>query len=683
MGQESQENQITLHVLLLIVFTVFGILLGVIIVISGWDTIALYPLAVAAISMWIAHITDLGTPSQRIYFYVTLILLALIYYGYHDGPITDIPIILCLLIILLARVKDRKLISIIGLSYIFYILENIFITGYLHAHTAPIVYSRIALGVVCLISATCISNHFIKLDESSKDEIDDVKAELIAAEKENERFLANMSHELRTPINAIRGTSDIMLNSRLAGQDKRNALNIKNSARRLTRQVDDVLLYSELQNDRFTLNYTEYEPLSVINDAVSEAFKLNRNGRLEFAIDVEQNLPRVLEGDPHAIKNLIVRLLDNSIKFTFVGGGYMHVWTREEEYGVNLNIDIHDTGCGITREEQEKLFNGIYIVDSSSERKRGGLGLGLTIVQQIVSAMNGYVFLESKPNEGTHVHVTIPSKVIDKSPAFEMENPEKYKILYFFNYSKYVRPEIAQYYQSMVDHIVSYKGLDVSAAYSMEEVKDKMERGGFTHLFIAANVYRSEPVFIDKIASYKPVCVFGEPDFRLRKGSLATVISKPIFTLNVINYLQNTVDGVMDKTVISKEDYSGKLALVVDDDDMNLMVANGVLSQMGVESETANSGEVSIEMCSSKDYDIIFMDYMMPEMNGIKAMRAIREIRGGRYKNVPIIVLTANAVSSAREDFKREGFDDFMSKPIESCSLRKIISKYLGKGVER
>ncbi|MBQ4231854.1 MAG: hypothetical protein II699_01120, partial [Lachnospiraceae bacterium] len=114
MGQESQENQITLHVLLLIVFTVFGILLGVIIVISGWDTGALFPLTCAAVSMWVVHIMDLGTPSQRIYFYVTLILLALIYYGYHDGPITDIPIILCLLIILLARVKDRKLISIIG-----------------------------------------------------------------------------------------------------------------------------------------------------------------------------------------------------------------------------------------------------------------------------------------------------------------------------------------------------------------------------------------------------------------------------------------------------------------------------------------------------------------------------------------------------------------------------------------
>jgi CheY-like chemotaxis protein len=217
----------------------------------------------------------------------------------------------------------------------------------------------------------------------------------------------------------------------------------------------------------------------------------------------------------------------------------------------------------------------------------------------------------------------------------------------------------------------------------MEEVKDKMEKGGFTHLFIAANVYRSEPVFIDKIASVKPVCVFGEPDFRLRKGSMATVISKPIFTLNVVNFLRNTADGVSEKVVISKEDYSGKLALVVDDDDMNLMVANGVLSQMGVESETANSGEASIEMCSSKNYDIIFMDYMMPEMNGIKAMRAIREIKGGRYKNVPIIVLTANAVSSAREDFKREGFDDFISKPIESVSLKKIISKYLGKGVER
>ena len=683
MGQESQENQITLHVLLLIVFTVFGILLGVIIVISGWDTVALFPLTCAAVSMWTVHILDLGTPSQRIYFYVSLILLALVYYGYHDGPITDIPIILCLLIILLARVKDRKLISIIGLSYILYILENIFITGYLNPTTAPIVYSRIALGVVCLISATCISNHFIKLDESSKGEIDDVRAELIAAEKENERFLANMSHELRTPINAIRGTSDIMLNSRITAQDKRNALNIKSSARRLTRQVDDVLLYSELQNDRFTLNYTEYEPLSVINDAIADAFKLNKNGRLEFAIDVDQNLPRVLEGDPHAIKNLIVRLLDNSIKFTFIGGGYMHVSTREEEYGVNLNIDIHDTGCGITLEEQQKLFNGIYIVDSSSERKRGGLGLGLTIVQKIVSAMNGYVFLESKPNEGTHVHVTIPSKVIDKAPAFELNNPEKYKVLYFFNYSKYVRPEIAQYYQSMVDHIVSFKGLDVSAAYSMEEVKDKMEKGGFTHLFIAANVYRSEPVFIDKIASVKPVCVFGEPDFRLRKGSMATVISKPIFTLNVVNFLRNTADGVSEKVVISKEDYSGKLALVVDDDDMNLMVANGVLSQMGVESETANSGEASIEMCSSKNYDIIFMDYMMPEMNGIKAMRAIREIKGGRYKNVPIIVLTANAVSSAREDFKREGFDDFISKPIESVSLKKIISKYLGKGVER
>lgn len=677
MNQEMQENRTSLHVLLLIVFTVFGILLNIIIIISDWEMIALVPVTFAIFFIWGIHVFNVGTDKQRIYTYIFCISLALVYYAAHDGPITDIPIILCLLIILLARIEDRRLISITGLSYIVYLLEDIFFTGYLNLNTPTIVYSRIALGVVCLVSAVLISNYFIKLNDKAQVKVDEIKADLVAAEKENERFLSNMSHELRTPINAIGGTSNIMLSSDISNDAKSNVMVIKNSARRLTRQIDDVLLYSELQNNRFIVSMIDYEPLSVINDAVTDAFRFNRNSKLEFAIDVDQDLPKVLKGDPVALKNVIVRLLDNTIKFTYIGGGYMHVYTREESYGVNLNIDIYDTGCGITKNEQAKLFEGVYLADSSAERKRGGLGLGLTIVRGIVSLMGGYVYLESKANEGTHVHVTIPSEVIDPSPAFELKNIERYKILYFFNYTKYARAEIAQYYQSIVDHIVNFRGLNARPAHSMEKLRDEIAVGEYTHLFIASNIYRSEPEYIDKLSKTIPVCIFGEPDFKLRRGSRATVIPKPVFTLDVINYLIATADGVVEDTVDYSVDYSDKLVLVVDDDDMNLMVARGILNQMGIPCETVNSGEGAINMCRAKDYNIVFMDYMMPEMNGIKAMKTIREIRSGYYKRVPIVVLTANAVSSAREEFMSEGFDDFMTKPIETAPLKRIIDKYL------
>ncbi|MCR4716265.1 MAG: response regulator [Lachnospiraceae bacterium] len=680
MRQENKENQMSLHVLLLVVYTVFGLLLGIIIVISGWNKLALIPLIAIVAFIWVVHIAGIGTDMQRMYTYLVVILLGIAYYGFHRGPITDIPVILCLLIILLARVENRKLISITGLSYIIYLIENV-ITGYIGPGTPIIVYSRIVLGIVCLLAATMISNHFIKLNEKARVEVDEIKADLHAAEKENERFLANMSHELRTPVNAIRGTSDIMLNSNLSKSNEKNAQNIKNSARRLTRQIDDVLLYSELENNKFSINITEFEPLSVINDAIADAFKMNRNSRLEFAIDVEQDIPNKLEGDPIAIKNIIVRLLDNAIKFTYVGGGYMHVYTRAESYGVNLNIDIHDTGCGITKAEQTKLFKGAYLIDSSSERKRGGLGLGLTIVQGLVSAMNGYALVESKANEGTHAHVTIPCRIIDETPAFDIVRADEYKVLYFFNYSKYVRPEIAQYYQSLVDHIAGYKGIETKMAHSLDEIRAEIAMGGYTHLFIASNIYKSDPEYIDKLAKQMPVCVFGEPNFKLRNGSRATVIRKPVFTLNVINYLINTIDGVVTEDDFELDDYSGKLALVVDDDDMNLMVAKGILSQLGLECETVNSGKGAIKLTEEKDYDIIFMDYMMPEMNGIKAMKSIREVRDGIYKDRPIVVLTANAVSSAREDFMSEGFDEFMTKPIESASLRRVMSKCLSAEV--
>jgi CheY-like chemotaxis protein len=423
-----------------------------------------------------------------------------------------------------------------------------------------------------------------------------------------------------------------------------------------------------------------YEPISVINDAVAGVPWDQMPNDLDFALDVQPDIPKVLNGDANKLKKIIMALLENAVKFTEAGGGYLYVSTRDENYGVNLNIDLWDTGIGMDREQVARLYHSFYKVDSGMEKKTGGLGLGLAIVHGMVTAMGGFVSLDSEPERGTHVHVTIPQQIKNKQSSITLQDHGQYRIACYFNQDKYVRREVAEYYSRMIGHFREGLGLDIRRADSLEELKHIVDEGGITHLFVADWEYRMDRDYFERLAGQVSVNLFAGRDFRLPADSGIHILNKPVYIMSVVNHLYATAPGRNIQTAEQKITFSGVRALVVDDDNMNLVVARGILKSYGIQAEICLGGGAAVEKCSLEDYQIIFMDHMMPEMNGIETMHRIRALRRGYYKNIPIVVLTANAVSGAREMFLREGFDEFLAKPIELLEMTRVLKKMLLRG---
>ena len=347
----EEEHQVSFHIMLLAVFTGLCLLLDVVIAVSRWGSIAIGFISGAVAVCWFVHFGKVGSGRQRLYLYVFIMLVILGYYAYQEGSITDVPIVLCLLIIVLSRNHEKRLIYIVAGSYLVYLLENVFITHYLRWGIEQIVISRIMLGIACLFGAAFISAYFMRQKDKTDVRLVQIEKQLAMAQKENELFLSNMSHELRTPINAVNGVSELLLNSNLPPEVEKEVLVIKSAGRRLYRQISDVLDFSEIQTGHFALSKENYEPLSVVNDALNIVFEGYEEKSLDFAVDVECELPKLLYGDAVRMRKLLVCLMDNAVKFTDQGGGYIYISKRDEQYGINLNIDIWDTGCGIIMEK--------------------------------------------------------------------------------------------------------------------------------------------------------------------------------------------------------------------------------------------------------------------------------------------------------------------------------------------
>jgi CheY-like chemotaxis protein len=275
------------------------------------------------------------------------------------------------------------------------------------------------------------------------------------------------------------------------------------------------------------------------------------------------------------------------------------------------------------------------------------------------------------------VHVSIPQQIHNSEPSISVADHGNYRIACYFNSDKYARPEIAEYYSRMVSHIRDGLGFEIQQAQSMEELKQIITTRTITHIFIAEWEYRMEQKYFEDMGKKYYVNVFADHDFEALQGSSIRVMRKPVYIMSVVNLLKATTPGSITENVEKKLAFPQVKALVVDDDRMNLTVVKGVLKSYQIEADTCLSGAAAIDKCRSEDYQIIFMDHMMPGMNGIEAMQKIRMLRKGYYQNIPIVVLTANAVSGAREMFMKEGFDEFVSKPIELSEMSRTLRKML------
>ena len=506
------------------------------------------------------------------------------------------------------------------------------------------------------------------------------KYKALEANKEIERaakmktdFLANMSHEIRTPMNAVIGMAEMALREDIPDAARDYIIQIKSSGRALLAIINDILDFSKIESGKMDIIPIEYDTMSVFNDVTNIVMTRLVDKDVELDLNIMPDVPVLLFGDNIRIRQILINIANNAVKFTKTGSIRIIVtFDREGEMNGTLNVSVKDSGIGIKEEDLGKIFESFQQVDSTRNREVEGTGLGLAITQNLLKLMNGKLSVESEYEKGTTFTFSVPQMIVDPTAAMIVREPDKSIAVSLFS-NKILAESFARDSARLGVRVVNLpKDMDLEELYTAIRKKNTdstlfffLEKEKLTFKrkkFIKAHPEIIAVLVTDFIAESRPSL----PNMLIVKKPLSAMNLSMIYNREKISFAGS---GDQDEDI----DFTAPEAwvLIVDDNAVNLTVAEGLLEPLKLKTATANSGKEAVRKTKERRYDIIFMDHMMPEMDGIAATQVIRRMRDD-YKDVPIIALTANAVGNAREMFLNAGMNDFIPKPIE---VRTLLSK--------
>ena len=420
-----------------------------------------------------------------------------------------------------------------------------------------------------------------------------------------------------------------------------------------------------------------YMAVSLTNDMIAE-YRMNDHKKdLELVVDLDPLVPTTMKGDFRKIQKMIRHLVDNALKFTVRGGVYVHITASKRDYGINLMVEVTDTGCGIARKEVSRLSKGLYQANKKRNRSSGGVGLGLPVVYGFAHKMGGFVTIDSE-GQGTTVRFSVPQGVVDASHCLSVNPGFDGRIVFFIKPEKYAVPEVREFYQQMAVNLAASLDVKLYSVSEKDELEKMREKLPVSHVFMGQEEYEEEKAYFDDLAKQGCTVVVSSSERENTVGvGPVTMTVKPLYGFPVVRILNESENEDPDSELESGLSLEGVRALIVDDEPMNLVVASGLFREYRMVTDTAESGAEALEKYEDTDYDVIFMDHMMPGMDGVEAMKRLREKAATSGRSPVIVALTANALSSVREQLLEEGFDGFIAKPIDVREFERVMKSVM------
>jgi len=508
-------------------------------------------------------------------------------------------------------------------------------------------------------------------------------------------FLASMSHDIRTPMNAIIGLSDVLLKTKLASEQDNYVQIINSSAQSLLSLINDIMDFSKIEANQLDLEKIPFDLRQIMDDCADLIAFQATEKRLEFVYYLSPEINRHVIGDPNRIRQIVLNLAGNAVKFT--SSGRVELWleaTYQNEDYTQLLIEIRDTGIGLSKSAQTNLFSPFSQGDSSTTRKYGGTGLGLTISKHLAELMGGSIDFRSEEGIGTTFIFKLKLKNEKMIIKDDITHKRPDELMLILGQNHFQNTVIEQYAKAMgMTSLVTHSVQNWLEELGANAIKNKLVSTVCTDLGLLGSPQMLETRLPAEITRHRFVLLsnqddVGEIDFNLFPSCFVyNAIALPLkydalelALLSDIGSAPKLEDNAYNVNASFSADsplskLSNRRILVVEDNKVNQQVLMVMLGFLGLTAELANDGVEAVEMSTNKEYDLILMDWQMPRMDGLEATRKIRALKGGQG---PIIIaVTANAMSGDIEKCLDAGMDDYLSKPIQKDKLEMTIRRWL------